>query len=205
VLGNLQLGLQRIDRAQRDARDRQEGITEPPVLTHRIRLFTPSIWRLVLVCFASSAERGICPAMEFDTPCACATLRRAARAVTAAYDAALAPSGLRITQFSILRRLARLGPLPVTRLAAEAALDRSTMGRNLNPLERRGLVRIKVGNADQRERIACLTAAGEAAIAAALPHWRKAQKRIAALVQPSAIAELANKLDALAVREQGRM
>jgi DNA-binding MarR family transcriptional regulator len=144
-------------------------------------------------------------AMKFDTPCACITLRRAARAVTAAYDAALAPSGLRITQFSILRRLARLGPLPVTRLAAEAALDRSTMGRNLNPLERRGLVRIKVGNADQRERVAYLTAAGEAAIAAALPHWRKAQEQIAALVQPSAIAELADHLDALAAREQGRM
>jgi len=60
------------------------------------------------------------------------------------------------------------------------------------------------GNADQRERIAYLTAAGEAAIEAALPHWRKAQKRIAALVQPSVIAELADQLDALAVREQGR-
>jgi DNA-binding MarR family transcriptional regulator len=106
--------------------------------------------------------------MKFETPCACTTLRRAARAVTAAYDAALAPSGLRITQFSILRKLARLGPLPVTRLAAEAALDRPTMGRNLNPLERRGLVRIEVGNVDQRERVAYLTAAGEAAIEAAL-------------------------------------
>jgi DNA-binding MarR family transcriptional regulator len=142
--------------------------------------------------------------MEFETPCACTTLRRAARAVTAAYDAALAPSGLRITQYSLLRRLARLGPLPVTRLAAEAALDRSTMGRNLNPLERRGLVRIEVGDADQRERFAYLTPAGEAAIEAALPHWRKAQERIAALVQPSAIAELADQLDSLAVREQGR-
>ena len=130
------------------------------------------------------------------------TLRRAARAVTAAYDAALAPSGLRITQFSILRKLARLGPLPVTRLAAEAALDRSTMGRNLNPLERRGLVRIEVGNVDQRERVAYLTAAGEAAIEAALPYWRKAQERIAALVQPSAIGELADQLDALGAREQ---
>jgi DNA-binding MarR family transcriptional regulator len=139
--------------------------------------------------------------MKFETPCACATLRRAARAVTAAYDAALAPSGLRITQFGILRKLARLGPLPVTRLAAEAALDRSTMGRNLNPLERRGLVRIEVGNVDQRERVAYLTAAGEAAIEAALPYWRKAQERIAALVQPSAIGELADQLDALGARE----
>jgi DNA-binding transcriptional ArsR family regulator len=90
--------------------------------------------------------------MKFETPCACTTLRRAARAVTAAYDTALAPSGLRITKFSILRKLARIGPLPVTRLAAEAALDRSTMGRNLNPLERRGLVRIEVGNRPARAR-----------------------------------------------------
>jgi DNA-binding MarR family transcriptional regulator len=148
------------------------------------------------------SKRGIYPAMKFEAPCACMTLRRAARAVTAAYDAALAPSGLRITQFSILRKLARFGPLPVTRLAAEAALDRSTMGRNLNPLERRGLVRIEVGNVDQREHVAHLTAAGASAIETALPYWRKAQQRIAALVQPSAIGELADQLDALGKRQQ---
>lgn len=140
--------------------------------------------------------------MEFETPCNCYTLRRAARAITAAYDEALAPSGLRITQFGVLRWLARLGPLPVTRLAAESALDRSTMGRNLIPLERRGLVRIEVGNVDQRERVAYLTAAGEAAIEAALPLWRKAQERIAALGLPTAIGELADKLDALGAHEQ---
>jgi hypothetical protein len=49
---------------------------------------------------------------------------------------------------------------------------------------------------DQREHVAYLTAAGEAAIEAALPYWRKAQDRIAALVQPSAIGELADQLDA---------
>jgi DNA-binding MarR family transcriptional regulator len=75
--------------------------------------------------------------MEFETPCTCTTLRRATRAVTAAYDAALAPSGLRITQFSILRKLARLGPLPVKRLAAEAALDRRRAYRH----DRGGLAR----------------------------------------------------------------
>lgn len=135
--------------------------------------------------------------MPVATSCACTTLRRVTRAVTAAYDAALAPSGLRITQFSVLRTLAGLGPLPVTRLAAEAALDRSTMGRNLDPLERRGLVRIEVGEADQRERVAHLTAAGVAAIEAALPYWREAQQRITALVQPSAISALADRLGAL--------
>jgi DNA-binding MarR family transcriptional regulator len=113
------------------------------------------------------------------------------------YDAALAPSGLRVTQFSVLSALARLGPLPVTRLAAEVALDRSTMGRNLDPLERRGLVRIKVGDMDQRERVAHVTAAGERAIEAARPYWRAAQERIATLVPPSAIRSLADQLGAL--------
>jgi DNA-binding MarR family transcriptional regulator len=64
------------------------------------------------------------------------------------------------------------------------------------------LVRIEVGNVDQRERVAHLTAAGEAAIEAALPYWRKAQKRIAALVEPSAIGELAHRLDVAGAREQ---
>lgn len=135
--------------------------------------------------------------MPVETPCACTTLRRVTRAVTAAYDAALAPSGLRVTQFSVLRTLERLGPLPVTRLAAEAALDRSTMGRNLDPLERRGLVRIAVGEADQRERVAHLTATGVAAIEAALPYWREVQHRITAIVEPSTIGLLADRLGGL--------
>jgi DNA-binding MarR family transcriptional regulator len=130
-------------------------------------------------------------------PCVCSTLRRATRAVTAAYDSALAPVGLRITQFAVLRSLARLGPLPVSRLAAEIALDRSTMGRNLDPLERRGFVRLAVGERDQRERVAHLTPAGEAAIEAALPHWRAAQQRIGALVEESSILHLAEKLKRL--------
>lgn len=135
--------------------------------------------------------------MQTDFPCACTTLRRATRALTAAYDAALQPSGLRITQFSVLRTLVRLGPLPVTRLATEAALDRSTMGRNLDPLERRGLVRIEPGVIDQRERVAHLTAEGEAAIEAALPYWRAIQEQVANLLSPSAIDQLSERLNAL--------
>jgi DNA-binding MarR family transcriptional regulator len=135
--------------------------------------------------------------MPSEPPCICSTLRRATRAITATYDAALAPSGLRVTQFAVLRTLARLGPLPVTRLAAETALDRSTMGRNLDPLERRGLVRIEVGQADQRERVAHLTARGEAAVETALPYWRRAQERVAALVDPSAVRVLAEQIGAL--------
>jgi DNA-binding MarR family transcriptional regulator len=149
------------------------------------------------VALRAPEKGGIYPLMKSESPCVCATLRRATRTVSAAYDAALAPAGLRVTQFSVLRTLARLGPLTVTRLAAEIALDRSTMGRNLDPLERRGFVRIEVGEKDQRERVAHLTEAGAAAIEAALPYWSFAQDRIAALVPPSEIRSLAAQLDSL--------
>ena len=135
--------------------------------------------------------------MDSDLPCACVALRRATRALTAAYDAALAPSGLRLTQFSVLRSLVRLGPVSVTRLAAETALERSTMGRNLDPLERRGLVRIAVGETDGRERVARITPAGETAIAAALPAWRAMQERVAGLVPSGSLDALAQRAGAL--------
>ncbi len=71
------------------------------------------------------------------------------------------------------------------------------MGRNLDPLERRGLVRIEVGEHDQRERVAHLTADGEAAIETALPYWRAAQAQISSLVQPSALGNLVHQLGAM--------
>jgi DNA-binding MarR family transcriptional regulator len=131
------------------------------------------------------------------SPCLCTMLRRATRTVTTAYDAAMAPAGLRVTQFSVLGTLARLGPLPVTRLAREVALDRSTMGRDLDPLERRGLVLIEVGEKDRRERVARLTAAGKTAIEAARPYWSIAQERVAALVRADTVRSLAAQLDSL--------
>jgi len=132
--------------------------------------------------------------MSEDLPCACTTLRRATRAVTAAYDKALEPSGLRITQFSVLRTLERHGPLPVTQLAARVALDRSTMGRNLDPLERRGLVRLEIGGTDQRERVASLTSVGQAAIQVALPRWRETQELIGPLINNAAVSALADQI-----------
>ncbi|MEL6060177.1 MULTISPECIES: MarR family winged helix-turn-helix transcriptional regulator [unclassified Methylobacterium] len=126
--------------------------------------------------------------------CTCSALRRATRALTAAYDAALKPAGLRVTQFALLRYLDRLGPIPVTRLAAEAALERTTMGRNLDPLKRRGLVAITPGAEDPRARIVSLTGAGREALAAATPYWREAQARINARVDPATVSAVAEAL-----------
>lgn len=129
-----------------------------------------------------------------NEPCTCSALRRATRALTASYDAALKPVGLRVTQFALLRYLDRLGPIPVSRLAAEAALERTTMGRNLDPLKRRGLVAIAPSAEDPRARIVSLTDAGREAIVAATPYWRAAQARINARVDPATVSAVAEAL-----------
>src|SRR5260370_33609472 len=71
--------------------------------------------------------------------CNCLAIRQAARHVTQFYDQFLAPVGLRATQFSILAKLKRLGPMPINGLARELVMGRTTLGRNILPLERTGL------------------------------------------------------------------
>lgn len=135
------------------------------------------------------------PSSPPPSPCHCTALRRITRAVTAAYDEAIRPSGLRITQFMLLRALARIGPATVKALAAEVDLDRSTMGRNLDPLERRGLVQLAVGESDHRERVVRLTEAGREAIATAEPYWDRAQARMLAGREATDLQALVARLE----------
>jgi DNA-binding MarR family transcriptional regulator len=107
--------------------------------------------------------------------CHCQVLRQAARRATALYDAAMAPHGLRISQYSILSRLARYGPLSVQALAAALVLDRTTLGRNLRPLERDGLIASEPDAADKRVRRLVLTPAGASLLERSRPTWMEAQ------------------------------
>lgn len=109
--------------------------------------------------------------------CACFNLRKAARAVTQLYEAALAPSGIRATQFSVLVALALVEGAPLSRVAEGLVMDRTTLTRNLRPLERQGWVRIEEGE-DRRERNLSLTRSGRAALERALPLWQQAQARV---------------------------
>jgi len=111
-------------------------------------------------------------------PCTCGRLRRAARALTRLYDDEMAPSGLRVTQFSLLRTLERGGTATISALAGAALLDRTALSRNLDPLVARGWVAVAPG-ADARTRQASLTTAGRAALRAAQPHWARAQAIVA--------------------------
>jgi DNA-binding MarR family transcriptional regulator len=112
--------------------------------------------------------------------CHCYALRRAARLVTQHYDRLLRPSGLRTTQFTLLVTLAEAGPMPMTRLAGRLGLERTSLTRNLKPLEARGWVVVEA-DADRRVRTVAVTPSGRGKARAALPLWRKAQAGAAAV------------------------
>jgi len=108
--------------------------------------------------------------------CNCLALRQAARHVSNFYDGFLAPTGLRTSQFSILVRLQWKGPMSINALAAELLLDRTTLGRNLLPLKRAGLIAITRGKTDRRSREVSLTAAGVERMRAGIKRWAAAQR-----------------------------
>lgn len=101
-------------------------------------------------------------------------LRRASRLVGQHYDAALRPTGLRATQFSLLVVLAHSAAISLSRAAQAMSMERSALARTLKPLERQGLLNIAIGD-DRRTRIVRLTAAGQRRLQRAMPHWRRAQ------------------------------
>jgi DNA-binding MarR family transcriptional regulator len=115
-------------------------------------------------------EKAFMPCME----CRCFAARREARRITQAYDAALKPSGLRATQFTLLTVLVLAGPMKIGRLAEKLATDRTTLTRNLALLEKRGLIGMSAGG-DRRATIVSISPAGLRAARAALPLWRRGQ------------------------------
>ena len=131
----------------------------------------------------STAVTGPSPA------CACGRLRRATRALTQLYDDLMEPAGLRVTQFSLLRTLAREGPSHINELAAAQLLDRTALSRNLDPLVEQGLVEIVRGR-DARTRNVAISRNGLQALKAAEPHWKRAQQAVAKRIGASKLETL---------------
>jgi len=129
-------------------------------------------------------------------PCACGRLRRATRALTQLYDDALAPAGLRVNQFSVLRALQRCGPMRISALAARELVDRTALSRNLDPLIQRGLVEAVRGR-DARTREVAITPAGEHELRRAEPHWQRVQEDVARRVGADRLALLVDALSDL--------
>src|SRR4051794_20692116 len=132
----------------------------------------------------------IAAAEAASSECNCLAIRQAARHVTQFYDQLFAPVGLRATQFAILSRLQRQGPMPINALAGLLVMDRTTLGRNILPLQRDGLIEIVASAADRRRRELRLTDSGRAKYAAALECWSRAQQRFEAVFGGERAAEL---------------
>ena len=136
------------------------------------------------------------------SPCLCNALRRASRAVSRLYDEELRSSGLRTTQYSLLRLLQRSGEVRQRELGRLTLLDETTLTRNLRPLIQNGWVALRAGE-DRRERLATLTPEGEAKVAEVLPVWERAQERMRALLSQELWSDLQTTLPEVARRVDG--
>lgn len=105
----------------------------------------------------------------------CFAIRQAARYVSQLYDRHLANVGLTITQFSLLGRLKRAGPMTMKQMADVMRMQRTTLVRTIQPLRRHGLVSSTALGADVRTLSVALTAAGEARLIEGRQHWHAAQ------------------------------
>ncbi|WP_165423578.1 MarR family winged helix-turn-helix transcriptional regulator [Ktedonosporobacter rubrisoli] len=117
-----------------------------------------------------------------DASCLCLNARKMARALTHTYEAFMQPSGLRITQFSLLVAIALAQKVPLTHLAAILAMDRTTLARNLKLLESQNLVNVATSEKDRRVRLITLTQQGYRILKEVLPLWQEAQTQMISLL-----------------------
>lgn len=126
--------------------------------------------------------------------CTCFRLRRASRKVTQYYDRFLEPSGLKVTQYSLLGNIRASEQISITELAEALGMDRTTLTRNLKPLLDQGLVTVSEG-ADRRTRAIQVTPEGDAAFKRAVPRWKEAQARLVETVGRDRVTELHRLID----------
>jgi len=111
------------------------------------------------------------------SPCVCSTLRMVSRAVTQLYDDILRPSGLRVTQFSILATIARSGEANLRQLEAALAIDQTTLTRSLSLLQRDRVIE-RMPHPDGRIKAVRLTRKGRRMLDVARPLWAQAQNKV---------------------------
>jgi DNA-binding MarR family transcriptional regulator len=130
--------------------------------------------------------------LRSESLCITAALRAAARRLTLLYDEVMAPTGLRLTQFSLLAELERRDAFPPTvgELAEIMTMERSALGQTLKPLERDGLIGLTRDEQDGRRRPVRLTAAGREAVVVTRPYWKEAHRRFGGFFGEPEMADL---------------
>lgn len=142
---------------------------------------------------------------KIATPCHCALLRKASRHVSQFYDGILQVTGLKTTQLSLMRAV-YFRPereLAMRDLAEILVMDRSTLGHNLRPLEREGLIRLVASKTDKRARIVELTTKGRRKCESAAAGWSEAQRRFEAALGQARLGGLRDLLYEVASLDLG--
>ena len=129
--------------------------------------------------------------------CLCLHLQRAARALARRFDDALRPLGLTNGQFSLMMSLNRPEPPGMAAVASLLAMDRTTLTAALKPLQRRGLINVKVAPTDRRARLMSLTPKGRKLLAQAVPIWESTHLAVEGLLDDRDPDRLRNNLRAL--------
>ncbi|WP_088342653.1 MULTISPECIES: MarR family winged helix-turn-helix transcriptional regulator [Rhodomicrobium] len=134
--------------------------------------------------------------LHSTSPCIAAAMRAASRRLTLLFDEALAPSGLRVTQFHILSELERRASEPptVSELAEILTMERSALGQTLRPLERDGFIALGRDKRDGRRRLIQLTPVGGDAVARGRPYWAKAHAQFQCFFGDAPLAALRTTL-----------
>jgi DNA-binding MarR family transcriptional regulator len=121
----------------------------------------------------------VMPALQHPVPrpCACTTVRRASRILARVFDATLEPTGLNVTQLAVLRAVQRHPKEPLTRVAEDLCMDRTSLYRAVRPMQRDGWLTLVTGD-DARSRTARITAKGLRVLGAADLPWQTTQTEI---------------------------
>ncbi|WP_425403222.1 MarR family winged helix-turn-helix transcriptional regulator [Hwanghaeella sp.] len=120
---------------------------------------------------------------EVRDRCLCLHLQRAARSVARKFDEVLRPFGLTNGQFSLLISLNRPEPPRINDVAGLLAMDRTTLTANLKPLQKRGLIEVRVDEKDKRGRRLVLTDSGRDVLKEAVPVWRQTHDDLDSLLK----------------------
>lgn len=143
-------------------------------------------------------------AIPVTLPCMCANLRRAARAVTQFYEAALRPLNIRASQFTILQVLSYTGEIPQGKIGAILAMDSTSLTRTLATMRRDGWLDERSGH-DRRQKLYRLSPGGKALLKRATPMWEKAQSHLRRQLGKdawNALAQLTNQVTGMVTDEE---
>jgi len=131
-------------------------------------------------------------------PCLCAVIRKAGRILTRKYDKYLKPSGLKITQFSMLANIARNPAITVSELAKLLFMDQTTVSRNLRVLEKSGYIHLEPEVTDHRIKRIQIADVGMYKMNEARPLWERAQLDMEGALGRSSIEGLLGSLRKMA-------